>query len=102
MRRYYPTSPLFPPVENRIKNVYSWGKQGGINGGDLPTASTLARQFTTRPVHKPQVIRLIVQVFTPQLSAPKIDRSHLLKTDLYTQSTPPINKKKKGKLERNT
>lgn len=102
MHSYYPTSPLFPPVENRIKNVYRWGKQEGKTSGELPTRSVLKRQFTQHPVHNPQVIPLIVQVFTPQLSAPKITRLHLLMNDLYTQSTPPINKKKKGKLERNT
>ena len=78
-----------------VKNVYSLRIPQGTNGDKLHTGSRLTEQFTTRPVHNPQLIPLFVQVFTPQLSTLKINHFNLLDRRLYPQSTPPINMKKK-------
>jgi hypothetical protein len=99
---YKITSLLFPPVDKWIKNVYSQGKQIGTTSDQLPTTSLLGGQFTHLPVYNSLVTPLFVQVFTPALCTPKIKEYHLLKRHLYPQSTPPINKKKNGKMERNT
>jgi hypothetical protein len=102
MHKYKTTSLLFPPVDKWIKNVYSLRKQTGTTSDQLPTPSLLETQFTHLPVHNPLVTPLFVQVFTPALSTSKFNEYHLLQSHLYPQSTPPINKKKKGKMERNT
>jgi len=78
-----------------VKNVYSLRIARGTNGDKLPTDSLLTQQITHSPVHNPQLIPLLVQVFTPQLSTPKITYFNLLYRRLYPQSTPPINMKKK-------
>lgn len=89
-------------VDNWIKNVYSLRTQMGTTSDKLHTGTWLSQQFTHSPVHNPQVIPRIVQVLTPQLSPLKIGNFNPLITHLYTQSTAPINKKKKGNMERNT
>ena len=102
MPSYHTTPSLFAPVDKWIKNVYSLRTGTGTTSDNLPTPSSLSQQFTHVPVHKPQLIPLFVQVFTPQLSTVKITHFNLLYSRLYPQSTAPINKKKKGKMERNT
>jgi len=96
------TFTLFTSVENCIKNVYNLRIQTGITSEQLHTPSVLTQQFTHSPVHNYQVTPLFVRVFTPLLYTRKINKFHLLDRWLYPQSTPPINKKKKGNMERNT
>lgn len=97
-----PVMPYITHVDNWIKNVYSLRTQTGTTSEQLHTGTALERQFTHSHVHNPQLIPLFVQVFTPLLSPSKISHFTLLFTHLYTQSTAPINKKKKGNMERNT
>ena len=85
-----------------VKNVYSLRTARGTNGVHLPTEGTLTYQFTHLLVHNSPLIPLLVQVFTPRLSTAISSTLHPLHTQLYPQSTTPINKKKKGKMERNT
>ena len=89
-------------VDKWIKNVYSLRIGTGIKSGELHTATAHSKQFTHSPVHNTWFIPLLMQVFTPQLSPRKIDSFNPLYRHLYPQSTAPINKKKKGKKERNT
>ena len=93
---------LFTRVDKWIKNVYSLRIQTGTTSEQLHTPTHLTQQFTYHPVHKSQVTPLFVQVFTPQLSTSENTNFNLLHSWLYPQSTAPINKKKKGKMERNT
>lgn len=99
---YNATSLLLTPVENRIKNVYSLRKQTGKTSDQLHTPSLLIQEFTDAPVHNSLFIPLFVQAFTPSLYTPKINQFNLLYSQLYPQSTAPINMKKKENLERNT
>jgi hypothetical protein len=96
------TSLLFSLVDNCIKNVYSLRTQTGITSGELRTGSQLVEQFGFPTVYNSLVTPLFVQAFITQLSTLKIARFNLLDRWLYPQSTPPINKKNKGKMERNT
>jgi hypothetical protein len=85
-----------------VKNVYSLRIQTGKTSGDLYTHSSLARQFTHQPVHNLPVVPVFVPAFAPLLSTSKNNQVTLLNSHLYPQSTPPINKKKKKILGRNT
>jgi hypothetical protein len=96
------TSLLYSPVDNCIKNVYSLRKQTGTTSDELHTGSQLVKQFSFPTVHNSLVTPLFIQAFITQLSTLKITQFHLLDRWLYPQSTPPINKKNKGKMERNT
>jgi hypothetical protein len=102
MRKYQVISLLLSPVDNCIKNVYSLRTKTGTTSDQLRTPSLLIQQFTFPTVHNSQVTPLFVQVFTAQFYTAKIDKYHLLNRRLYPQSTAPINKKNKGKMERNT
>jgi hypothetical protein len=102
MRKYETISLLFAPVDNWIKNVYSLRIQTGTTSDELRTPSLLTHQFTFPAVHNSRLTPLFVQVFASQFYTPKKSEYHLLGRQLYPQSTPPINKKKKEKLERNT
>lgn len=82
--------------------MYSLGKVIGKTSDKLHTPSLLTHQFTFPTVHNLPVTPLFVLAFTPQFYTPKISHLHLLDRRLYPQSTPPINKKKKENLERNT
>lgn len=99
---YNSTSLSFAPVENRIKNVYSLRKQTGKTSDQLRTPSLLVQQFTDAPVYNSALTPLFVQAFAPSLYTPKINQFNLLYSQLYPQSTAPINMKKKENLERNT
>jgi len=89
-------------VDNWIKNVYSLRTQPGKTSEQLHTPHLLTRQFTHSPVHNFQLTPLFVQVFTPRFYTRKITQFNLLNSQLYPQSTAPINKKKKEILGRNT
>jgi hypothetical protein len=102
MPNYHTIPTLCAPVDKWIKNVYSLRTGTGTTSDDLPTPSSLSQQFTHAPVHKPRLVPLLVQVFTAQLSTVKNAHFNLLHSRLYPQSTAPINKKKKGNMERNT
>jgi hypothetical protein len=102
MPKYNPISLLFSPVDKCIKNVYSLRKQTGTTSEQLHTPNLLTHQFTFPTVHNLRVTPLFILAFTPLLYTPKISQLHPLNRQLYPQSTPPINKKKKEKLERNT
>jgi hypothetical protein len=86
------TNPLF---STWVKNVYSLRIAQGIKSDQLPTTSPLTHQFTHTAVHNYLLIPLLVQVFAPSFSTPKISNLYLLYARLYPQSTPPINMKKK-------
>jgi hypothetical protein len=90
------------PVENWIKNVYRQRAKTGITSDQLSTPSRLTYQFAHSAVYNSPVTPLFVQVFTALFSTLKITKIDLLIQHLYPQSTPPINKKKNGKMERNT
>jgi hypothetical protein len=90
------------PVENWIKNVYRQRAKTGITSDQLSTPSRLTYQFAYSAVYNSPVTPLFVQVFTTLFSTLKITKIDLLIQHLYPQSTPPINKKKNGKMERNT
>ena len=102
MRKYYTTSLLFSPVDNRTKNVYNVRTQTGKTSAQLRTPSLLTNQFTQAPVHNSPLTPLFVQAFAPSLSTSEISQFNLLNSQLYPQSTVPINKKKKKILGRNT
>jgi hypothetical protein len=85
-----------------VKNVYSLRIARGTNSDQLPTVSLLTHQFIHKAVHNYSLIPLLVQVFTPQLSTAISGNIHPLQTQLYPQSTAPINMKKKENMERNT
>ena len=99
---YQSTSLLFTPVDNRIKNVYSLRTQTGTNSDHLPTPSLLTNQLSSSAVHKYRVTPLFVLAVTAQFYTQKNSYFNLLTSRLYPQSTAPINKKKKERLERNT
>lgn len=102
MPKYQITSLLFSPVEKCIKNVYSLRKETGKTSDELHTPHLLSQQFTSPTVHNSPLTPLFILAFTPLFYTPKTSQSNLLSGHLYPQSTPPINKKKKEKLGRNT
>lgn len=85
-----------------VKNVYSLRTARGTNSDQLPTTGTPTYLPTHKLVHNLPLIPLFVQVFTTLLSTVKIVTLHLIHTQLYPQSTAPINMKKKENMERNT
>ena len=102
LQTYKITSLTSALVERWIKNVYNLRTQTGIKSDELYTNSQLTNQFTKAPVHNSPVTPLFVQVLATQFSTSKITQFDLLHNNLYPQSTPPINKKKKRILGRNT
>jgi hypothetical protein len=89
-------------VDKWVKNVYSLRTRPSKTSGWLHTTNQLTRQLTHSPVYNIQLTPLFIQTFTPLFYTPKINQFHLLYSQLYPQSTVPINKKKKKILERNT
>jgi len=85
-----------------VKNVYSLLIQEGTNGVHLPTTQTFSTYFSTKPVHKLLSLPRFIPAFPLQLSTQKITQIPLLNSYLYPLSTPPINMKTKGNIERNT
>ncbi|MDB5179823.1 MAG: hypothetical protein JWN12_455 [Candidatus Saccharibacteria bacterium] len=102
MPKYHIISLLFAPVDNWIKNVYSLRTKTGTTSDELHTPNLFTHQFTFPTVHNSRLTPLFVQAFASPFYTAKISRYHPLDRQLYPQSTPPINKKKKEKLERNT
>ena len=77
-----PKSPIFT-LQAWVKNVYSLRTPKGTNSDKLPTVAYQSILNTQAAVHNPLLIRLLVQVFTPQLSTPKNDHFNLLNHRLY-------------------
>jgi len=94
--------PLITYVDKCIKNVYSLRTHAGTTSGELHTGSLLPYQFTPQAVHNSLVTPLFVPVLATQFSTSKISHFNLLYRRLSPQSTPPINKKKKERKEKNT
>ena len=99
---YEDTSLSFSPVENWIKNVYSLRMNDSTTSDQLSTISLLTYQFGQPVVHNSVVTPLFVQAIASSLSTYKTSIFNQLQRHLYPQSTPPINKKKKENIERNT
>jgi len=93
------TIPLF---STWVKNVYSLRIDQGTKGDNLYTDHPLARFIAPTTVDNPPVTPLFVPALAIQFSPSKISQLHLLYRQLYPQSTPPINKKKKERKELNT
>jgi len=99
---YNTTSLSFTLVDKWIKNVYSLRITTGTTSDNLPTPIHLTQQFTYPSVYNSQVTPLFVRVFTSLFSTLENTYFNLLYSHLYPQSTAPINKKKREKMERNT
>ena len=101
-RAYEDTYLSFSPVENWIKNVYSLRVNDSTTSDQLYTTSLLTYQFEQPAVHNSPVTPLFVQAIASSLSTCETSLFNQLQSHLYPQSTPPINKKKKENIERNT
>lgn len=80
-----------------VKNVYSLRTTRGTTSKLLSTVTSRTNDDQQRAVHKLAVILNLVHQFKTYLSTTKIRRFNLLYSDLYPQSTPPINKRNKEK-----
>lgn len=89
-------------VEKCIKNVYSLRTSQGTISDQLHTVPLLSGQFVGVAVYNSLITPLFIPVFATSFSTSKMSVFNLLYRHLYPQSTAPINKKNKGKMERNT
>jgi len=81
-----------------VKNVYSLGTKTGTNSAQLPTASSQSDTYPLLPTYKSPVIRSLVHQFITHLSPSKIRHFNPLNTQLYPQSTAPINNQNERKI----
>lgn len=81
-----------------VKNVYSLGTQTGTNSVQLPTASSQSDTYPLTPTYKSPVIRSLVHQFITHLSPSKKRLLNPLNSQLYPQSTAPINNQNERKI----
>lgn len=78
-----------------VKNVYTYGKLGGIKSVVLSPVSSISTHNTSLTVYNSPYLPTLIPVLSPHLSTQKNHVLDLLIHHLYPVSTAPIIKNKK-------